>query len=70
MNSVCPCAGAIPCALYTKPGDFGAFGCGRKMLHLLFCFGKLVVFALGFGGRRYDGCCVGVVEDEEAVYLR
>ena len=50
----------MPCALGTKPGDFGAFG--------LFYSGKLVPFAFSFGGRRYDGGCIGgAVESEEAV---
>ena len=66
MNLVCTCVGAIPCALGTKLGDFGTLGYGRKMLRLLFCSGKLVPFAFGFGGRRCDGGCVGGAVDEEA----
>jgi len=39
------------------------------MLRPLFCSRKLVPFAFGFGGRRWDGGCVGegAVKEEEAV---
>jgi len=36
------------------------------MLRLLFCSGKLVPFAFGFGGRKCDGGCIGEAVDEEA----
>lgn len=35
------------------------------MLRLLFCSGKLLPFAFGFGGRRCDAGCVEGVEEEE-----
>jgi hypothetical protein len=37
------------------------------VLRLLFCSGKLVPFAFGFGGRRYDSGCIGEGAVEEAV---
>jgi len=37
------------------------------MLRLLFCSGKLVPFAFGFGGQRCDGGRVGRAVDEEVM---
>ena len=58
------------CTLY-QLGDSGAFTCGRKILRLLLCSGKLVpfAFAFGFGRRRWGSGCVrgGAAEEEETV---